>query len=134
MQSENKHYAYFSVTGDFNPEKITALMQISPSKSWAKGDINPQTNQDWKFSRWSLSSRLPQSATLEDHARDLVQQLERHTKGVQQVVNAYDSGALQLMGYFHTNYPGLFLDRKLIADLAELNLAIDCDFYYLYSD
>ena len=40
---------------------------------------------------------------------------------------------VQLVGYFHNDYPGFGLDAELIAGLAALNVSIDCDFYYLYS-
>ena len=41
---------------------------------------------------------------------------------------------MQLVGWFHNDYPGFGLDEVIISGLAQLNVGIDCDFYYLYSD
>ena len=45
----------------------------------------------------------------------------------------YQAG-IQLVGYSYNDFPGFGLDRDLISGLARLNVGIDCDFYYLYSD
>jgi hypothetical protein len=41
---------------------------------------------------------------------------------------------MQLVAYFHTGYPGLHLDSKVVESLAEYAVGVDFDFYYLYSD
>gem|GEM_PF-2317799 len=43
-------------------------------------------------------------------------------------------GGMQLVGYFHADYPGFGLDDRTLAELGSLRLGIDCDFYYLYFD
>jgi hypothetical protein len=40
---------------------------------------------------------------------------------------------MQLVGYFHSYYPGLSFDRRVVESLAEYGLSVDLDFYYLYS-
>ena len=43
-------------------------------------------------------------------------------------VEEYEVG-MQLVGWFYNDYPGLGVDKKMISDLARLNV----DFYHLYS-
>ena len=85
-----------------------------------------------KFSRWSLESRLARSASLEDHVRDVLNQSLTLAAQIRQVGHAH-TAFIQLVGWFHKDYPGFGLDSSIIAGLAELNVGIDCDFYYLYS-
>ncbi len=41
---------------------------------------------------------------------------------------------MQLVGYFHEGYPGLFFDAPLVHGLAKYGLSISFDFYELWSD
>jgi hypothetical protein len=132
MTKDNEQYAYFTVTGDFDPKTITERMGIQPSESWKKGERNERTHYERKFSRWSLNSRLDHSATLEAHVQDVLNQARDHAVAVQEIGREFNCW-VQLVGYFHNDYPGFGLGSESIAGLAQLNVGIDCDFYYLYS-
>ena len=77
MTKDNEQYAYFTVTGDFDPDSITARLHLEPTEQWIKGSRNERTHLERKFSRWSLESRLERSAPLEDHVRDVLDQTLR---------------------------------------------------------
>jgi hypothetical protein len=132
MTKDNEQYAYFTLTGDFDPKIITDRLGVEPSESWRKGDRNERTHYERKFSRWSLHSRLNHSAALEEHVRDVLDQTRDHAAAIREIGIQF-SCWVQLVGYFHNDYPGFGLDSDLIAGLAGLNVGIDCDFYYLYS-
>ena len=133
MSETNKQYAYFTVTGDFDPADISQIVGISPTTSWRKGEINPRTHRERKFSRWSLNSRLEQNRDLEAHILDVLQQLREKRSQFIEVSSKY-GGIMQLVAYFNTYYPGLHFERTLVDSLAEFGLGVDFDFYYLYSD
>ncbi len=133
MTEPNEQYAYFSITGDFDPAEISQAVRGAPTESWQKGDVNPRTQLERKFSRWSLHSRLARSCELETHIADVIEQLSGNRSEFKNLSLKYD-GVMQLVGYFKTNYPGLHLDRGLVELLAEYALSVDFDFYYLYSD
>ena len=133
MTKDNEQYAYFSVTGDFDPSSITSLLSLEPTEQWMKGTRNERTHFERKFSRWSLESRLPRSSSLEDHVRDVLEQTRERAEEIRQVGKEY-TAYMQLVGWFHNDYPGFGLDGDIITGLAQLNIGIDCDFYYLYSD
>jgi hypothetical protein len=132
MTKDNEQYAYLTVTGDFDPGVITDRLGIQPSESWQKGARNERTHYERKFSRWSLNSRLDHSASLEDHVRDVLDQTRHRAAEIREIGKSLACW-IQLVGYFHNDYPGFGLDRDLIAGLALLNVGVDCDFYYLYS-
>jgi hypothetical protein len=133
MTKDNEQYAYFSVTGDFDPSSITSHLSLEPTEQWMKGTRNERTHFERKFSRWSLESRLPRSSSLEDHVRDVLEQTRERAEEIRQVGKEY-TAYMQLVGWFHNDYPGFGLDGDIITGLAQLNIGIDCDFYYLYSD
>lgn len=133
MTKDNEQYAYFSVTGDFDPSSITSRLRLEPTEQWMKGTRNERTHFERKFSRWALESRLARSSSLEDHVRDVLEQTRERAEEIRQVGKEY-TAYMQLVGWFHNDYPGFGLDGDIISGLAQLNIGIDCDFYYLYSD
>ena len=133
MTNDNEQYAYFTVTGDFDPDSITARLHLDPTEQWIKGSRNERTHLERKFSRWSLKSRLERSASLEDHVRDVLDQTLQRAEEITRI-GQEQTTYMQLVGWFHNDYPGFGLDEGIISGLAQLNIGIDCDFYYLYSD
>lgn len=133
MSEENEQYAYFTVTGEFDPAELTHLVGVSPSDSWRKGELNPRNGLERKFSRWSLRSRLDKSADLEAHVTDVLEQLGANAPIFKVVSDEY-GGVMQLVGYFHSYFPGFNLEPTSIKRLAEFGLTVDCDFYWLHSD
>jgi hypothetical protein len=129
----NECYAYFSVTGEFDPQKITARLGLQPTVCWNKGDRNERTQLERKFSRWSLYTRLDRGMALETHVDDVIEQLEPAREKVVDLLQSVEGG-VTLVGHFHRDYPGLYFDASTIARLATLKLGMDMDFYYLYSD
>jgi Domain of unknown function (DUF4279) len=133
MTKDNEQYAYLSFTGDFDPASITDQLGMQPSESWIKGSRSERTHLERKFSRWSLNSRLERTASLEDHVRDVLEQTLSVAEQIRHIGETF-TAYVQLVGWFHNDYPGFGLDSELISGLAQLNVGIDCDFYYLYSD
>jgi len=135
MTKNNETYAYFSLV-EFkdDPAEITKRVGLEPTECWEKGDVNPKTKLERRFSRWSLYSRLSRESELEDQIVDVLDQLDNNKKAFKAIINEQGRGILQLVGYFHTYYPGLSLESQVINRISEYNLAMDCDFYYLYSD
>lgn len=132
MNEANQQRAYFTVAGEFDPEDVSRIVGVPPTRPWKKGEINPRTGLERKASRWSLDSRLSSSEPLEAHVRDVLQQPLANATVYAAVTENY-GGVMQLVGYFYTSYPGFGLARTEINDLSKLGLQLDCDFYYLYS-
>jgi hypothetical protein len=133
MVSENKQYAYFSISGIFDPDLITNRVGVMPTECWRQGDIHPTTQMERKFSRWSLFSQLDHSRDLEDHVRNVLDQLNTKQNVFQEISNEF-GGLMQLVGHFYKYYPGMHFDKRIVCDLAKYELEVDYDFYYLYSE
>jgi hypothetical protein len=129
MSEINECYAYFHITGSFNPADITNRVGIVPTRASVQGDPIPRTQMLRKCSRWSLESRLQRSAALELHVADVLDQLDNNRVAFQKL-SAEFGGVMELVGYFRAYYPGLFFENTIVQRLAEYQLAIDCDFYF----
>jgi hypothetical protein len=133
MTASNKYRAYFTVFGEFDPEDVTRVLGLQPTRTWRKGDMNPETGLERNHTRWSLESRLQESEPLEFHVDDVLQQLDGVAGSIRDLAAKYN-GTLQLVAYVYTQYPGLCMAPEQVKDLANLGLSFDFDFYYLYSD
>ena len=133
MTEPNEQYAYFTLSGDFDPVEISKLVGVTPTECWLKGDVNPRTQHERKCSRWSLYSRLERNRSLEDHIADVIQQLRENRSGFVKISSEF-GGIMQLVAYFKSGYPGLDFECELVKSLAEFSLSVDFDFYYLYSE
>lgn len=132
MSELNQHYAYFAVSGDFDPGSITRRVGLAPTDSWRKGDIH-RRGYERKFSQWSLRSRLDKSDCLEDHIADVLAQLNQNAAAFQELSRDFEVH-MQLVGYFHEGYPGLRFSSEIVAALAKFGVSVDLDFYNLWSD
>ena len=133
MTEPNEQYAYFTITGDFDPADVSAELGTPATECWLKGSVNPRTQRERKFSRWSLQSRLARTCELEAHITDVIEQLEER-KAAFIGLSLRHVATMQLVAYFKTDYPGLHLDRVTVEALAEYALDVDFDFYFWYSD
>jgi Domain of unknown function (DUF4279) len=132
MVEDNQQYAYFSVSDGFDPADITARVAVQPTECWRRGDICPRRQMERKFSRWSLHSRLGRDQELAAHIRDVLAQLDANPEAFRALSQEF-GGFMQLVGYFHREYPGLHFERTLTERLAWYSLAVDFDFYGLCS-
>jgi hypothetical protein len=129
----NKCYAYFMVSGSFDPAQITERMGVNPTESSLEGELIKGSKMVRKCSRWILRSHLDTTATLEQHVSDVLAQLDAKKREFRQL-SAELGGVMELVGYFHADYPGLTFERDVVARLSEYSLSVDCDFYYLASE
>ncbi len=129
MSATNESYAYFTITGSFDPDAIRKRVGVPPTESSSEGEVIRGTQKRRKFSRWSLYSRLERSAELEKHIADVLDQLDKNKNGFRELSLEY-GGTMELVGYFRVYYPGIVFEREIVERLAEYSLSIDCDFYF----
>jgi len=80
------------------------------------------------YSLWALHSRLEASARLEEHVKDVLDQLDANKAAFGEL--SRELGAtMQLVGYFRDVNPGVHFDLETVGRIAEYGLCIDCDFY-----
>ena len=133
MTEPNNCYAYFAVYGDeVDPAAVSAELGAAATKAWRKGDLDPR-RRERITGHWSLYSRLPSTAELEEHVADVLLQMDANPAAFAAVAERF-GGRLQLVGNFHDIGVGLNVPRQVIARLAFYGLELDLDSYYLYSD
>lgn len=54
MPTRNRCYTYFKITGDFNPDEVTALLGLQPDEVWKRGDmwLKGHASQTYASSAW----------------------------------------------------------------------------------
>jgi hypothetical protein len=112
-------------------DDISAAFGVEPSATWEVGDPMPSGRRPRKTRGWRFWSSLPLTATQEEHAAHLLDQLKP------------DFAKLQALGWpkavlsfavesYNGDRPALGLEHKLMAKLVEMKLDLDIDLYVLY--
>jgi len=126
MQKPDTWYAYFHVRGSFAPDDVTRRVDVTPTKTAMEGDV--AARRESHVSRWELHSRLGPSASLEEHVKDVLDQLDANKAAFGELSREL-AGTMQLVGYFRDVNPGVHFDLEIVGRIAEYGLCIDCDFY-----
>ncbi|WP_158969222.1 DUF4279 domain-containing protein [Chachezhania sediminis] len=82
----DRQYAYFRVTGLFDPADVTKAIGIEPTEAWAVDDKYSRNGRSFSrhSSKWTLGSGLDDTRLLDDHLEALLFRLERRYSGVLQ--------------------------------------------------
>lgn len=51
MSSKNSCYTYFAIKGDFDPDEITRILELIPTKQWRIGDLR-RNGSTYDFALW----------------------------------------------------------------------------------
>ena len=131
----NKIHVFFGVFGfGQDPQVVTDILQIEPSKAWVKGERMPGGKRGARtHSRWVLESPLERSAGVEEQLSALLPLLEARATEVAEVSRRFEAG-LMCACYFRETNPGIHLDSALLRRIAALGLGFDFDLYCLGSD
>jgi hypothetical protein len=128
MQKPDTWYAYFHVSGSFAPDDVTRRIGVTPTETAREGDAIGTSAKSRPCSLWALHSRLGESAPLEEHVKDVLNQLDANKAAFVKLSRESD-GTMQLVGYFRDVNPGVHFDLEIVERIAEYGLCIDCDFY-----
>jgi Domain of unknown function (DUF4279) len=128
MQKPDTWYAYFHLRGSFAPDDVTRRVGVTPTKTAMEGDAIGTTSKSRPCSLWALHSRLGGSAPLDEHVKDVLDQLDSNKAAFGELSREL-GGTMQLVGYFRDVSPGVHFDPEIVRRIAEYGLCIDCDFY-----
>jgi hypothetical protein len=114
------------VLGDLQPARVTRALGIEPSRAWAKGDLDAPRSARHE-GLW-IREVLPASTVYaEEKVQELIGLL-RDRASVRKLVEdaqvAWAGITVRLAGC-REQMGGLALDRSLLADVADLGLALD---------
>ena len=128
MQKPDTWHAYFHVRGSFEPDDITRRVGVKPTEIAREGDPVGKSSKGRPCSLWALHSRLGPPASLEEHIRDVLDQLNTNKPEFEALSRDF-GGTMQLVGYFRDVNPGVHFDSEIVRRSADYGLCIDCDFY-----
>jgi len=119
---------------ELEPEKITALLGIIPTKTWRVNDlVHPKAGVRRKSNGWSLKSQLDKSAELDEHIKSIFEELQPSWQSLVEICKQYDA-LISCAVYRYQQIPAIDLDKDIVKKAAELNAGIDVDIYYLPED
>jgi uncharacterized protein DUF4279 len=127
MTTPDTWYAYFYVTGSFEPDDITRKVGIAPTYAVKVGQPGRYI-KNAKCSHWELRSRLDVKEELELHVKDVLDQMDANRSAVEALSREL-GGTMELVGYFSEHEPGVHFERGIVERIAQYSLSIDCDFY-----
>ncbi len=130
---ELKISAALTLTGfDCDPEEITKILGILPTKTWIVGDLIGRTILHRKENAWVLKSQLQKNADLESHIKDVLARLQPSWQKVVELCSKYDSEISCVIYSVESQGEAIHFDKEILKSVFELNAEIDVDYYCLY--
>lgn len=71
MQTRNRCYTYFKITGDFDPDEVTHLLSLQPTKTWKIGDFR-RNGTKYDFSMWEIGRCTEYDVFVENQMRKTI--------------------------------------------------------------
>lgn len=75
MNTRNSCYTYFKIVGDFNPDEITRLLNLTPEMSWKIGDLR-QNGTKYDFALWEIGRCTEYDVAVENQMRKTIAVLQ----------------------------------------------------------
>jgi hypothetical protein len=110
-------------------DDITAAFGVEPSVTWNAGDRNSR-GRIFKQNGWRFRSSLPLTATQEEHAVHLLDQLKPDFEKLK-TIDPEEAALSFAVESWNGDRPALGVGHKLMAKMVEMKLDFDIDLYVL---
>jgi hypothetical protein len=127
----SRTYASFRIVGNnLVPEDINGLLDISPHKSFRKGDKHG--DKSWPHGYWGLTTKdHVDSTVLEVHIAWLLDLLEPNSSNLTKIVQKENFKAdIFCFWESKTGHGGPVFSPIILGRLAKLNLVLNLDIYF----
>ena len=74
MNTRNSCYTYFRIVGNFNPDDISALLNLTPEESWKIGDLR-RNGTRYEFANWMIGKCAEYDVYVENQMRKTISML-----------------------------------------------------------
>jgi len=115
------------VSRKHSPEEIAARIGIQPDKAWRIGDPVERTTMRRKDHVWMRHSRLPESASIEEHIDELLDCISPFAAQIKQISEEEDVQLSCVM--YCAEIPALNFSKSVLAKLGNLGASLDIDLY-----
>ena len=72
MNTRNSCYTYFMIVGNFNPDDISALLNLTPEESWKIGDLQRNSTTKYEFANWTIGKCAEYDVYVENQMRKTI--------------------------------------------------------------
>ncbi|WP_334840512.1 DUF4279 domain-containing protein [Nostoc sp.] len=130
---ESEISASFTLTRfDSDPEEITTILGILPTKTWKIGDVIGKGILRRKQNGWILESQLEKTVDLESHIKDVLARLQPSWEKLVEICPQYYTEISGVIYCYDPKSPAIHFNNEIIKSAFELNTEIDVDYYFLY--
>ena len=74
MNTRNSCYTNFRIVGNFNPDDISALLNLTPEESWKIGDLR-RDGTKYEFANWMIGKCAEYDVYVENQMRKTISML-----------------------------------------------------------
>ncbi len=71
MNTRNSCYTYFKIVGNFNPDNVSKLLNLTPERSWKIGDLR-RNGTKYDFSLWEIGRCTEYDIEVENQMRKTI--------------------------------------------------------------
>ena len=89
MNARNSCYTYFKIIGNFNPDDISELLNLTPEETWKIGDLRPNGTK-YDFAHWEIGRCTEYDAQVENQMRKTISVLQEKIPLLGQIKKEYD--------------------------------------------
>lgn len=116
-----------------DPEEITRLVGLRPSKTWRMGDLIEGTIRRDAENGWRIDSGLPNSSSLEEHLDRLLTLLEDKKENIAALAESCYS-EVSCIVYAIDYVPALTFEKEHLRRIVALGACIDIDLYCMMKE
>lgn len=131
IASRNRCYTYFRICGDFDPDEITEILGLTPTRTWKAGDKRRHKGT-YAFSNWEFGRCDDYDPCVEEQMRKTIAPLLDKIDLLNRVRNTYDvEFSLQIVPTVYAGDPSPCLGPPLdVIDFCHATrTGIDIDLY-----
>lgn len=121
---------YFTIYGDnFDPDEISKVLSIKPTKIWRKGDQRSNTKLLFPDNGWSISTKSSKSYSVLKEIKKLLKKIDGKTEVIKNTITKYQlESELSVVIYLDkATTPEISFDNYIISQLSMLGSSIDID-------
>ncbi len=136
MNTRNSCYTYFKIVGDFNPDDVSKLLNLTPEKSWKIGDVR-RNGTKYDFALWEIGKCTEYDVEVEKQMRKTIAVLQDKISILNQIKQENDvSFILEIVPMIYAGDINPCLNPTLdIIDFCHATRTeIDIDMYIYDSD
>lgn len=136
MDKRNSCYTYFAISGIFDPDKVSELLNLTPEKSWKIGDLRHDGTK-FDFAFWEIGRCTEYDIFVENQMRKTISLLQDKIPLLSQIREENDvTLALEVVPEIYANSvtPCLAPSLDVIDFCHATRTQIDIDLYLFDSE